>query len=89
MNSLEIEQKIGAGGGLAARLARPLRPVVERVEELFLSTLSRLPTAREIDNARSYLAARVDAKGSRTSRRRAWEDLLWALLNSNEFLFVR
>jgi hypothetical protein len=51
------------------------------VEGLFLSTLSRLPSAAERDLALSDLAARV------RDRRRAAEDLLWALLNHPEFLF--
>jgi hypothetical protein len=54
----------------------------EVVEELYLSALSRLPTAAEMDSALTYLG-----KGpSRTARA---QDLLWALVNSNAFLFNR
>jgi hypothetical protein len=49
------------------------------VEELFLATLTRRPT----DHEGSALAARVEAA---PDRRAALEDVLWALLNSKEFL---
>jgi hypothetical protein len=51
------------------------------VEGLFLATLSRPPIAAERDLAVSDLAARA------RDRRRAAEDLFWALLNHPEFLF--
>src|SRR5262249_48765638 len=52
-----------------------------RVEGLFLATLSRPPGAAERELAVSDLAARA------RDRRRAAEDLFWALLNHPEFLF--
>ena len=53
------------------------------VEELFLATLSRYPT----DPEQQSLVRRFGH--SAAQRRRAAEDILWALLNSNEFLFNR
>ena len=50
------------------------------VEELFWSALSRPPTQAEGDRCTAHLAAGPD-------RRRAAEDLAWALLNSKEFIF--
>lgn len=55
---------------------------MEIVDELFWSTLSREPTTRELDRFGSHLMNASD-------RRKATEDLLWALLNSKEFLFQR
>ena len=52
------------------------------VEELYLATLSRFPTSAENEFAEKVLN-RAD------SRARAGQDLLWALLNSNGFLFNR
>jgi hypothetical protein len=49
------------------------------IEELYLSTLSRLPTSAEQELM--LLAF------SETDRRAAAEDVLWALLNSKEFVF--
>ena len=51
------------------------------VEQLFLATLSRHPSASERELAVSELVTRA------TDRRRAAEDLFWTLLNHPEFLF--
>ncbi len=51
-----------------------------RIEELFLGTLSRPPRPEEI----SKLAAYVNEKNNRAE---AYEDVLWSLMNSHEFLF--
>jgi len=50
------------------------------LEELYLATVSRLPTAEDTKAALEYLQQAKD-------RRKAWEDIHWALLNSKEFLF--
>lgn len=52
----------------------------EIVAELFLATLSRPPLADEVQAALSHVA-------SASNRRAAWEDIQWALLNTNEFVF--
>jgi hypothetical protein len=60
-------------------LARKL-PDSDMVTELFLATLSRLPTDAEARSVLDHLTTASD-------RRAAWEDVQWALLNTNEFLF--
>jgi hypothetical protein len=52
----------------------------EILEELYLAALGRLPQASEVQAAHDHLAKAGDA-------RRGFEDVLWALLNSPEFLF--
>ena len=52
------------------------------VDELYLAAYSRFPTASEYDTALTY----IDKGPSRASRA---QDLLWALVNSNAFLFNR
>jgi hypothetical protein len=52
----------------------------ELIEELYLSTLSRFPSSQERDLALVHM-------GEAKSRAGAAQDLLWALLNSNGFLF--
>ncbi|HJT31792.1 MAG TPA: DUF1549 and DUF1553 domain-containing protein [Pirellulales bacterium] len=49
------------------------------LEDLYLSALSRLPTADEQGEITRYVASAAD-------RRAAWEDVLWSLLNAKEFL---
>ena len=50
------------------------------VDELYLAALSRLPTQEERQRGVTYLSNA--AKGSRA------QDLLWALLNSQAFLYI-
>lgn len=51
----------------------------EVLDELFLATLSRLPTAEEKSTFLSY-------KGTRTDRQSLFTDTLWALINTREFI---
>jgi hypothetical protein len=80
MNSAEISDKIRSRSGTARRLAESKRTPAEIIEELYLSALSRLPTAREKEVLLPAFAADAD-------RRTATEDVLWTLLNSKEFLY--
>jgi hypothetical protein len=48
--------------------------------ELYVATLSRPPAGEETRAALAHVARAAD-------RRKGWEDLHWALLNSKEFLF--
>jgi hypothetical protein len=80
MNSPEIMEKIQSRGGLAARVAAEQPQIDQIIETLFLSTLARYPQ----DDEKATIRA---AFGDGTDRRRATEDVLWALLNSKEFLY--
>lgn len=85
INSPEIQEKIGAHGGTARRLAESSCTPREIVEELCLATLSRPPTAGELA---LLLPLFDDASGQHAAdgRRAAAEDVLWTFLNSAEFL---
>ncbi len=50
------------------------------VEELFLSSLSRLPTPAEQEKATDHLK-------QATNKQSACNDILWALINTTEFIF--
>jgi hypothetical protein len=52
----------------------------EILADLYLSSLSRWPAAGEVKAA-------LDHVGRAKDKRKAWEDVQWALLNSKEFLF--
>jgi len=78
MRSSVVNDRVLAGAqGRAGELVASPAPASAIVEELFLATLSRAP--RE-DEVRAAVAA-VEA-----DRQRGTENLLWALLNSAEFL---
>jgi hypothetical protein len=72
--------RVGRQGALLKVLATPTSDE-QRVETLFLRTLSRRPAAEE-----SKLALETIRDPS-AGRQAAFEDLFWALLNSSEFVF--
>jgi len=80
MNNAGLNQRIGSDAGRVARLVAGNLPPQAIADELYLAALSRFPTPEERKLA-------VAALTSTSERRRAAEDLLWALLNSKEFLF--
>lgn len=81
MNSREILSRIQASEGRARNLADSEKRPPEIIEELFLATLSRFPTAGE----QKFLLDEFN----RADRRAATEDILWALLNTREFVYNR
>jgi hypothetical protein len=50
------------------------------LDELFLATLARRPAAQEKDKLLTRIA-------QAPSRREIYEDVLWAMLSSKEFVF--
>ncbi|OWK46769.1 DUF1549 domain-containing protein [Fimbriiglobus ruber] len=81
MNSPEIAEKIRAKTGTARKLADSAKPPAEIVNELYLTALARLPTDQErLQMLKVFAEAGPD-------RRAATEDVLWALLNTKEFLY--
>jgi hypothetical protein len=81
MNSRNLHRKTTSDEGLAARLAKSERPPAEVVTELYLSVYSRFPTDEEL----ALTTALFEKDGA--NRRYVTEDLLWALLNTPEFVF--
>jgi hypothetical protein len=81
MNSPEIQDKIGHDRGMVAKLVRTHKGDAELADELYLTYLSRLPTAAERDFVVGRLARDPAA------RRQVAEDLAWSFLNSVEFVF--
>jgi hypothetical protein len=81
MNSPRLHSKITSDSGVAARLAASERSDAEIVQELYLAAYARFPTQEELKVGVGLFG---DAAGN---RRRAAEDLLWALLNTPEFWF--
>lgn len=67
---------------LSAVLASPFFTNADRIEVLFMATLTRRPSESERAKFTEYIASR-DAVHQRD---KAYADVLWALLNSTEFL---
>ncbi len=83
LNSPEINEKLTHKQGFARRLATSAKTTDEVLDELFLSTLTRLPTSEE----RALLREAFPTDGR--DRRAAVEDVLWSVLNTKEFLFIQ
>ena len=81
MNAPSVNRQLTSDNGRVARLAASSLSPEQIVEELYLVTYSRLPTSEELA-ATTRLIVGVGA-----IRRQAVEDLLWALLNTPEFVF--
>ena len=67
--------------GRAAKLATSDLPPEKLVEEIYLLVYSRLPDEAELQIGQELFAEKD------ISRRQAAEDLMWALLNTPEFMF--
>lgn len=92
INSSEIKSKLAVKGGRAAELAASEEPLEERITELYTVAFSRLPTEEEIQTAVAYFQEPLTtADGKPISPEAAepvnFQDLIWALMNTKEFLF--
>ena len=92
MNAADVKAKLAASGGRAETLAKAELPEPKRIRELYLAAYSREPEADEVRIAENHLLKpRTDAAGktldSQRAKRNGYEDLLWALLNTKEFLY--
>lgn len=82
LNSSEVQSKISSGSGRAAALANQKdRPHEDRIRELYRWVYSREPEASELQVALSHIEKHAEAE------KVAYEDILWALINTKEFLF--
>jgi hypothetical protein len=81
LNSSEIQGKLTSGGGSASRLSGDKeRDNAAKIRELYLLAFSREPTAEEIKIAVGHIEKSENPKN-------AYEDIVWALVNTKEFLF--
>jgi hypothetical protein len=81
LNSSEIQGKLTSGSGRAQKLGKATDQAVEdRIRELYLVAFSRLPQPDEVLIANAHVQKVGDpVKG--------FEDIVWALINTKEFLF--
>jgi hypothetical protein len=80
INGPTINDKIRHPNNRLAKLLAKKLDGKEIVAELYLVSLSRPPAAGEVKAALAHVAKNAD-------KRKAWEDVQWAVLNSKEFLF--
>ena len=82
INAPYVQKKLRSSDGVLTRLLKTHHENRELITELYLRTLSRFPTEKELATAEAYLA-------ESPKRREGSEDLLWALISSRAFLFVQ
>jgi hypothetical protein len=80
INGPTINEKIRNPNNRLGKLLTAGRAESDVLNELYLTTLSRPPLPGEVKASLAHVAKAPD-------KRKAWEDVLWALLNTREFLF--
>lgn len=82
LNGEMLAGKITDPKGRVAKLVEAKKSQDEIVVELYLAALARRPSPRELELVQKFAAENPDAKAF-------YEDLLWSLINTKPFLFVR
>lgn len=81
LNGGDIKAKLAHPTGRAERLSKDTRPPEARIRELYLAAFAREPRPQELKSALDYLAEPGTAANTNL------QDLIWALINTKEFLF--
>ncbi len=82
LNSSEVQDKIANGTGRATVMANDkARSHEDKIKELYRWVYSREPNADELKIASAHIAKHE------ANPKIAYEDILWALINTKEFLF--
>lgn len=81
LNAAELKTKLAAPTGRAERLAKEDKPAEAKIRELYLAAFSREPRPQELKTAIDYLNEPGTAANTN------YQDLIWALINTKEFLF--
>ena len=85
MNNKQIQAQIDASpssGTMLSKIVAAEPDDAAAVAKLYQQVLARRPTAKEIEIAKGHLATTGD-------RKTGYEDLLWSMVNSAEFLSRR
>ena len=92
LNAKDIQEKLASNNGAAAKFAADPRGEDENVRELYLTAYSRPPDDAELALAKTHLAKPRNGSDGKPldptgAKRQGYEDIVWALLNTKEFLF--
>jgi hypothetical protein len=79
LNSQDIRGKVA--GKRVANLAQDDDSPEEKFRKLYMLAFCRPPTSEELSTLQAYLDTHSD------EQQKAYEDILWALINTKEFLF--
>lgn len=91
LNAREIQDKITSSGGRADRLAADKSQTdAQKLRDLYNLAFCRDPDPSEVAAAEGYIQreeAKAKSKDKSAARKHAYEDILWALINTKEFSF--
>ncbi len=82
INGPTVNEKLRNPANRLGRLLGKKTSDFDLLCELYLASVSRLPTDGEVKAALEHVG-----KAKAEDKRKAWEDVQWALVNSKEFLF--
>ena len=81
LNSAEVQEKLSHDGGQAAAMAADEASATDdKIRDLYLTAFARVPDDEELAIARGHVEKSEQP-------RQAYEDIIWALVNTKEFLF--
>jgi hypothetical protein len=91
LNSDEVQGKIARPGGRADALAKAedKRPDSQKVDELFVWVFGRQPSESDRKAALEHIEKQIakNKDNPAAGRKTAYENILWALVNTKEFWF--
>lgn len=92
INASDVRAKLASPDGTAKRFTDQKADLGEQIHEIYRIAFSRPASEEELAVALSYFKeSRFDDSGNRISedkaRRENFQDLLWAVINTKEFLF--
>ena len=92
LNSKDVQDKLTSTNGCAALMARDTkREDATKVRDLYTTVYSRDPDAKELELALNYLGQKPHDKDGKADakpdKQQGYEDIIWALINTKEFLF--
>lgn len=91
LNSKELQDKLSSDKGYAAELANETSDSdKKKLANLYLTAFSRQPDSHELEAGLNHITKKTAGKADKEqlgAKRQAYEDIIWALINTKEFLF--
>lgn len=81
MNSADVKGKLAVNNGRADLLSREGTTEDDGIRQIYIAAFARPPTDEEIGIAKAYLT------DPERTKRQGYEDLIWAIANTKEFLY--
>ncbi|MFP6648577.1 MAG: S-layer protein, partial [Pirellulaceae bacterium] len=82
LNGDILSEKISGEGGRIAKLLEEEKAVGEMITEIYLVTVCRIPSSEEMQACLTIIEESPSPK-------EGYEDLMWAMINSKDFLYVK